>query len=93
MSNLIVGGPGHQWIVNELNRVDLQHVEDDLGVLRIVLIPAVVQSFLRLRQTDGGHKLQLETVLSEMVRQDTVIIADRFKPDPHRQVVAGEIYG
>ena len=44
MSNLIVGGPGHQWIVNELNRVDLQHVEDDLGVLRIVLIPAVVQA-------------------------------------------------
>lgn len=57
-----------------------RNVQDDLGVLRIILVPAVVQSLSRSRQTDGGHELEVEPGLSEMVSQDTVIIAGRFKP-------------
>jgi hypothetical protein len=76
---LNVGGPGRKRIVKELNRA--------------TLIPAVVQSFTSSRKIGGGHTFRLETGRSEMVRQDTVKISGRFKPDPHRQVVTGEIDG
>ena len=51
---------GHHRVLEDLHRPDLQHVQDDLGVLRVVLVPAVVQGFPRARQSDRGHQLQIE---------------------------------
>ena len=50
---LNVGSSGHQWIVEELNSTDLQHVRDDLRVLGIALVPTVVQRFSRSHQVEG----------------------------------------
>ena len=40
---LDVRGPGHERIMEELYGPDLHHVQNDLGVLGIILVPAVVQ--------------------------------------------------
>src|SRR6056297_312704 len=85
---LYVGGPHHQRIVKELHGAYLQHVQDDLGVLRVVLVPAVVQGLSRPGQTDGRDQLQIEPGLAEMVRQRAMVVAGRLEPDPHRQFVA-----
>lgn len=39
-----------------LRRSDLEHVQDNLRILRIVLVPAVVQSFSRTGQRNRGHQ-------------------------------------
>ena len=65
-------------------------MQDDLGVLRIILVSTVVQGLTCPGETDGGDKLQVEPGPTEMVRQGAVIIAGRLKPDPNRQVVADE---
>lgn len=81
---LDVGNPDDQRIVNELHGTDLQHVQDDLGVLRIVLVPAIVQSFPRSGEADRRDELQLEPLLSKIMGQRPVIVAGSLEPDPHR---------
>ena len=44
---LNVVDPVHQRVVVRLGRPDPQHVQDDLGILGIVLVPAVVQRLPR----------------------------------------------
>ncbi len=90
---LDVRGPGHERIMEELYGPDLHHVQDDLGVLGIILVLAVVQSLARSGQANGRDKLQVETGLAEMMSQSTVIIAGRLKTDPYRQFIAGESDG
>ena len=68
----------------------LQHVQDHLSVLRIVLVPAVVEDFPRLGQTNGGHKLQIEPGLAKVMGQRSMIIAGCLEPDPHGQLVGGK---
>ena len=87
---LDVGGTGDQRIVEELHRADLQHVQDHLGVLRIVLVPAVVKGLARPSQPDGGHELEIEPSLAKMMRQRSMIVAGRLEPDPHGQTVVRE---
>ena len=76
--------------MKELYGPGLQHVQDDLGVFGIVLVPAIVQGRSYSSQSDGRDKLQVETGLAEMMRQSMLIIAGRLEPDPHWQLVAGE---
>lgn len=90
---LNVGGAGHQWVVKELHRSDLQHVQDDLGVLWIALVPAVMQGLVRPGQSGGKDGLQVEPGFAKMVCQRAVIITGRLEPDPHRQVAPGKRSG
>jgi hypothetical protein len=62
---LDVAGAGHQRVVKDLDSADLQHVQDDLRVLRVVLVPAVVKRLTGPRERDGGDQLQLETGSTE----------------------------
>lgn len=71
-------GSDDQWIVKELHGADLKHVQNDLGILWVVLIPTVMQSLARPSQTDRGDKLQLEPSLTKMVHQRAVTIAGRL---------------
>lgn len=78
---LDVGNAGRERIVEKPHCADLQHVQDDLGVLRVVLVPAVVQGFARPGQARRRGKLQFEHGLVEMVRQRSMIVAGRLKAD------------
>ncbi|PZX12363.1 hypothetical protein LX81_03621 [Palleronia aestuarii] len=69
-----------QGIMKELDGADLQHVQDDLGVLRIILVPTVVQGLASSGETDRGDKLQVEPGLAEMVRQRPMIVAVKAVP-------------
>ncbi len=67
-----------------LRRADPEHVEDDLGVLRIVLVPAVMQSLPRSCERDRRNEAKLETCLKQTIRQRSVIVAGRFETREHR---------
>lgn len=84
-----VGRPRHQRIMEELHGADLQHVQNDLSVLRVILVPAVMQAPRVPGQANGRHKLHVEAGLTEMTSQNAVVIASRLKPDPYRKFVAG----
>lgn len=90
---LDIGCSGHQWVVVELHGPDLQHMQNDLGVLGIVLVPAIVQGLSRPGQAHGRDQLQVEPGQAKMVSQGTVIIAGRLKPDPHWQIIASDCLG
>lgn len=85
--------PNYQRIMKELHGADLQHMQDDLGVLRIILVPAVVQGLACPGEADRGDKLEFEPGLSEMMRQRPVIVAGRLEPDPNRHVVTDQRRG
>ncbi|QFT34343.1 hypothetical protein FIV00_27865 [Labrenzia sp. THAF82] len=79
---LNVSSAAHQLIMEELHGADLQHVQNDLGVLRIVLVPTVVQSFAGSGQCNGGDEPQIEPDPAKMIRQRPVIVARGLKFDP-----------
>ena len=56
--------------MEKLNGPDLQHVKNDLRVLRVVLVPAVVQGFAGPGQSHRGNKLEFETGLAKMMSQN-----------------------
>ena len=90
---LNVGCADDQGVMEELHGANLQHVQDDLSVFRVVLVPTVVQGLARPSETDGGNELQFESGLSEMMRQRPVIVAGRLEPDPNRHVVTDQRRG
>jgi hypothetical protein len=47
--------------MKDLHRADLQHAQNDLGILRIILVPAVVQRLPRSGERDGRDELQIES--------------------------------
>ena len=65
-------------------------MQDDLGVLRVILVPAVVQGLPRPGQVDRGNQLQFEHRFPKMMRQVPVIVAGRLEPEPHGQTVFRE---
>ncbi len=77
---LDVADAGNEGVVEDLDRADLQHVQDDLRVLRIVLVPAVVQGLPRSGERDRGDKLQVETGRPKSVHQGPVIVTCRLEP-------------
>lgn len=64
-----------QWIVENLDGADLKHVQYHLRVLRIVLVPAVVQSLPRPRQGDRRHQFEFEPGAGKVMRQGAMIVA------------------
>jgi len=70
-----------------LHSADLQHAQDDLGILGVVLVPTVVQGLACSGQGDRGHQLQVEPSDAEMIHQHAMIITCGLEPDPNRQSV------
>ena len=54
--------------------------QDDLRILRIVLVPAVMQGLARSGQSDRGYQLQLETRLAEMMCERSVVVTVKAVP-------------
>ena len=52
-----------------------------------------MQGFARPSQPDGGHELEIEPSLAEMMRQRPMIVAGRLEPDPHGQLVGAKSGG
>lgn len=50
-----------------------KHVQDDLCILRIALIPPVVKGFTRSGERDRGNEAQLEAGLEESIAKWLVI--------------------
>jgi len=76
-----------------LRRPDLQHMQDYLRVLGIILVPAIVQRFACPGQGDRRNQAQLEPGGQQAMRQRAVIVAGCFKADDHgpadgRQIVS-----
>ena len=64
-----------------LSSTDLEHVQDDLGIFRIVLVPAVMQSLPCSCESNGRDKPQIEARLKQSTCQRSVIIARRLETD------------
>ena len=73
----------------ELFGADPEHVQDDLRVLRIVLVPPVVQRFPGPGESDRRDQLGLEPGLRQVVRRATVVVARRLERHPDGTVVFG----
>jgi hypothetical protein len=78
---LDVADARNEGIAENLNRADLQNVQDDLRILRIVLLPAVVQCLPCSGERDRGDKLQVETCRPQSLHQGSVIVTSRLEPD------------
>lgn len=73
--------PGSQRVDVALRRADPQHVQDDLGILGVVLVPAVVQRLTRPGERDRRDEAQLEPRCQQPMCQRTMVIAHRLEPD------------
>jgi hypothetical protein len=62
-----------------LRRSDLEHVQDNLRILGIVLVPAVVQSFPRTGQRNRGHQPECDAGFEQPEGQRSVVIARRLE--------------
>jgi hypothetical protein len=67
-----------------LRGADPQHVQDDLCILRIVLVSAVVQSLPRSRQRHRGDQTQRDAGLEQAEGQRPVIVAGCLEADNDR---------
>ena len=84
---LYVVDAGAQRIVVALRRLDLQHVQDHLRVLGVVLVPAIMQCFSRPRERQRRHQPHLETRFSQAPCDGPMIIARRLEGTDHRATV------
>lgn len=85
---LDISSPDNQSVMEELHCADLPHMQNDLSVLRVLLVPTVVQGLACPGEADGGHGLPIEPRLTEMTCQRPVRVAGRLEPDPNRKVIA-----
>ena len=65
----------------------MEKMQNNLGMLRIVFVPAVVQRLPRAGEGERGHQLQVESGDAQMIHQHPMIIASCLKTDPDRQAV------
>ena len=77
----------NQRVVVELIRPDGEHVQDDLRVLRIVLVPSVVQRLPRPGQADRRDQFRLEAGPGQVPGERAVVISRRLERDAHGSVV------
>ena len=82
--------PGHERIEIPLRRPVLQQMQNDLRVLRIVLVPRVVQGLSRAGDGNRRHQAEMKPGLPEDVGQRPMVVAGRLERDLARQVEAAE---
>ncbi len=75
-----------QRIVISLNDAGFEQMEQDLCVLRIILIPRVVERIARPRYCEGGNEAQLEAALAQILGQGAMVVARGFKPNEDRRL-------
>ena len=85
--------PGSQRVDEVLRRTDPQHVQNDLGIFGIVLVPAVVQRLTRPGERDRRDEAQLEPCCQQSMCQRTMVIARRFEPDDDGTADGRELLG
>ena len=66
-------------VVVELLIPNLHHMQDDLRILWVVFVPAVVQGLAGTGQCDRRHQLHIETGVHKPVSQSAVVIARSLK--------------
>lgn len=71
----VVGARNHR-VLEDLNCADLQHVQNDLGIFRIVFIPTVVQGFTCAGEPNRRNWLLVEPCNAEVIHQHAMIVAD-----------------
>ncbi len=74
---------GHEGIGVGLRGADPQHVQDHLRVLRIILVPTVVQRFSGPSQGNRGDEAQRESRLEQAECERPVIVARRLEGSDH----------
>ncbi len=78
------------WVMIELLIPDLHHMQYDLRILRIILVPTVVQGLSGARQSHRRHKLHCKTGHPQPVRKGAVVIAAGLKCHADRATVVRE---
>ena len=81
---LNVVDPVLQRVVVGLSCPDPQHVQDDLGVLGIILVPAVVQRLPGPSQSHRGDQPDVEAGLHQPPGEWAVVVPGRLQADGHR---------
>lgn len=76
--------PGGQLILVVLGQADPKHVQDHLGVLGVVLVPAVVQGLPGPGQRHRGDQAQLDTGLDQTPDEGAVVVARRLEAGDDR---------
>ena len=82
--------PGCERIDIALGGTDPEHVQDDLRVLRVVLVPAVVQRLAGAGQRDGGDQPQLEAGREQAIGERPMVVAGRLEADDDRAAEGGQ---
>ncbi|EGG78645.1 hypothetical protein SXCC_00626 [Gluconacetobacter sp. SXCC-1] len=65
-------------------RTDLKHVQDDLRILGIILVPAIVQSFSCAGEGDRRNQARIKPGLHQAPGQWPMIMAGRFEANNDR---------
>lgn len=73
-----------------LGGADLQHVQGNLCILRIVLVPPIVKGFTRSCERDRGYKLQLKASLEESIGKWPMIVPGCLEADNHGSAVVAK---
>jgi hypothetical protein len=68
-----------QGIMVVLHGADLEHVQDDLGVLRVVLVPAVGERLARPGEGERRDQSHLDTGFQQPMRQRPVVVPVRLR--------------
>ena len=75
---------GGEWIVVHLRGADADHVQHDLGVLRVVLVPAVMQGLAGAGERHGRDQAHGKAGLEQAPGNRAVIVAGGLEPAGHR---------
>ena len=81
--------PCLERIVIYLRRTDADQ-QDDLGIARIVLVPAIVQRFPSLGERHRKYQPKVDAGLDQVPRDGTVVVAGRFEGTDHRPVIGSQ---
>src|SRR5688572_11472139 len=80
---LDVVNPGRERVMVVLGGADPEHVQNDLRVLGVVLVPAVVKRLAGARERQRGDQAHLEAGLDEPPGDRAMIVAGRLEAAGH----------
>jgi hypothetical protein len=62
-----------------LGESTFEEMQDNLGILRIILIPRVVHGFSGASKSDGRNELEMKTLGVEKISKRSMVVARWFK--------------
>ena len=81
---------GGERVIVDLRGADADHVQHDLGVLRVVLVPTVVQGLAGAGEPHGRDQAHGKARLEQAPGNRAVIVAGRLEPAGHRLTEIGQ---